>query len=31
MLNQHFQDPLAILIDPIRTISTGKVDIGAFR
>jgi len=32
MLNQQFQDPfVAIVIDPIRTISTGKVDIGAFR
>lgn len=31
-LNQQFQDPfVAIVIDPIRTISTGKVDIGAFR
>lgn len=32
VLNQQFQDPfVAIVIDPIRTISTGKVDIGAFR
>jgi len=32
MLNQQFQDPfVAIVIDPVRTISTGKVDIGAFR
>lgn len=31
-LNQQFQDPyLAIVIDPIRTITQGKVDIGAFR
>lgn len=31
-LNQQFQDPfVAIVIDPIRTISFGKVDIGAFR
>jgi COP9 signalosome complex subunit 5 len=30
--NQQFQDPfVAIVIDPNRTISTGKVDIGAFR
>lgn len=29
---QQFQDPfLAIVIDPIRTISSGKVNIGAFR
>lgn len=32
MLNQQFQDPfVAIVIDPVRTISSGKVDIGAFR
>lgn len=31
-LNQDFQDPyLAIVIDPIRTLSQGKVEIGAFR
>ncbi|KAH3663924.1 hypothetical protein WICMUC_005863 [Wickerhamomyces mucosus] len=31
-LNQQFQDPyLAIVIDPERTISKGKVEIGAFR
>lgn len=31
-LNQQFQEPfVAIVIDPIRTISAGKVDIGAFR
>lgn len=30
--NQMFQDPfLAIVIDPNRTISAGKVEIGAFR
>jgi len=32
MLNQQFQDPwLAIVIDPVRTISSGKVELGAFR
>merc|ERR1712214_42786 len=32
MLNQNFQDPwVAIVIDPIRTISAGKVNLGAFR
>merc|ERR1719223_2604175 len=32
MLNQSYQDPfVAIVIDPIRTISAGKVNIGAFR
>jgi len=32
MTNQTFQDPfLAIVIDPNRTISAGRVDIGAFR
>lgn len=31
-LNQDFQDPyLAIVVDPIRTINQGKVEIGAFR
>ncbi|KAI6197466.1 COP9 signalosome complex subunit 5 [Aphelenchoides besseyi] len=31
-LNQQFQEPfVAVVIDPIRTISTGRVDIGAFR
>jgi len=31
-LNQQFQDPyLAIVVDPERTISNGKVEIGAFR
>jgi len=30
--NQQYQDPfLAVVIDPIRTMSTGKVEIGAFR
>lgn len=32
MLNQQFQDPyVAVVIDPNRTISSGKVEIGAFR
>ena len=32
MNNQQYQDPfVAVVIDPIRTISSGKVDIGAFR
>ncbi|EIW77364.1 Mov34-domain-containing protein [Coniophora puteana RWD-64-598 SS2] len=32
MTNQNFQDPfVAVVIDPNRTISAGKVDIGAFR
>ncbi|XKL65359.1 hypothetical protein PGB90_008779 [Kerria lacca] len=32
MLNQNFQEPfVAIVIDPVRTISAGKVCIGAFR
>ena len=31
-LNQKFQEPwLAIVIDPLRTMSAGKVDLGAFR
>ncbi|RCK58780.1 COP9 signalosome complex subunit 5 [Candida viswanathii] len=31
-LNQGFQDPyLAIVVDPVRTLKSGKVDIGAFR
>lgn len=30
--HQQFEDPfLAIVIDPVRTISAGKVDLGAFR
>ncbi|KAL8837511.1 MAG: hypothetical protein Q9170_002504 [Blastenia crenularia] len=32
MMQQSFQDPfLAVVIDPDRTISAGKVEIGAFR
>jgi COP9 signalosome complex subunit 5 len=32
MNNQQFQEPwLALVIDPLRTISSGKVEIGAFR
>ncbi|KAJ2792495.1 COP9 signalosome catalytic subunit rri1 [Coemansia linderi] len=32
MLNQKFQEPfLAVVIDPKRTMSAGKVDLGAFR
>ncbi|CAO3567250.1 unnamed protein product [Mortierella alpina] len=32
MQNQQFQDPfVAVVIDPNRTISAGKVEIGAFR
>ncbi|KAI4197268.1 MAG: hypothetical protein LQ350_006041 [Teloschistes chrysophthalmus] len=32
MLQQQFQDPfIAVVIDPDRTISAGKVEIGAFR
>uniref|UniRef100_A0A1D1ZC73 COP9 signalosome complex subunit 5a n=1 Tax=Anthurium amnicola TaxID=1678845 RepID=A0A1D1ZC73_9ARAE len=32
MLNQQFQDPFfALVIDPTRTVSAGKVEIGAFR
>lgn len=32
MLNQQYQEPfVAIVIDPTRTISAGKVNIGAFR
>ena len=32
MLQQSFQDPyIAVVIDPDRTISAGKVEIGAFR
>ena len=31
-LNQQYQEPwLAIIIDPVRTCSAGKVEIGAFR
>lgn len=32
MLNQQFTEPfLAVVIDPTRTVSAGKVEIGAFR
>jgi len=32
MLNQNYQDPfVAIVVDPVRTISAGKVCLGAFR
>jgi len=32
MLNQQFQEPwLAVVIDPTRTVSAGKVEIAAFR
>jgi len=32
MNNQQYQDPfIAIVVDPIRTITSGKVDLGAFR
>uniref|UniRef100_A0A0D9WAH7 MPN domain-containing protein n=1 Tax=Leersia perrieri TaxID=77586 RepID=A0A0D9WAH7_9ORYZ len=32
MTNQQFQEPfLAVVIDPTRTVSAGKVEIGAFR
>ena len=32
MNNQKYQDPfIAIVVDPIRTITSGKVDLGAFR
>ncbi|KAJ8306213.1 hypothetical protein KUTeg_016758 [Tegillarca granosa] len=32
MLNQQYQEPfVAIVVDPVRTISAGKVNIGAFR
>lgn len=32
MQNQQFQDPwVAIVVDPVRTISSGKVQVGAFR
>lgn len=32
MVNQQYQEPfVAIVIDPIRTISAGKVNLGAFR
>jgi len=32
MLNQNYQEPfVAIVVDPVRTISSGKVCLGAFR
>lgn len=32
MLNQHFQEPfVAIVVDPVRTVTAGKVCLGAFR
>lgn len=32
MLNQQYQEPfLAVVVDPTRTVSAGKVEIGAFR
>ncbi|XP_065843322.1 COP9 signalosome complex subunit 5-like [Oscarella lobularis] len=32
MLNQQFQEPfVAIVVDPVRTVSAGKVNLGAFR
>jgi len=32
MLNQQYQEPwLAVVVDPTRTISAGKVELGAFR
>ena len=32
MLNQQYQEPwAAIVVDPIRTMSAGKVNLGAFR
>ena len=32
MLNQQYQEPwVAIVVDPIRTMSAGKVNLGAFR
>jgi len=32
MLNQQYQEPfLAVVIDPTRTVSAGKIEIGAFR
>jgi COP9 signalosome complex subunit 5 len=31
-LNQQYQDPyLAVVVDPVRTMAAGKVEIGAFR
>lgn len=32
MLNQNYQEPfVAIVVDPVRTVSAGKVCLGAFR
>ena len=32
MLNQQFQEPwLAIVVDPVRTVAAGKVEVGGFR
>ncbi|CAG0908218.1 unnamed protein product, partial [Cyprideis torosa] len=32
MLNQNYQEPfVAIVVDPVRTTSAGKVSLGAFR
>jgi len=32
LTNQKFQDPfIAVVIDPVRTVSAGKVELGAFR
>jgi hypothetical protein len=32
MTNQQFQEPwLAVVVDPMRTMAAGKVEIGAFR
>jgi len=32
LTNQKYQDPfLAVVIDPVRTVSAGKVEVGAFR
>lgn len=32
MLNQNYQEPfVAIVVDPIRTVTSGKVSLGAFR
>lgn len=32
MTNQQYQEPfLAIVVDPVRTMASGKVEIGAFR
>lgn len=32
MMNQQYQEPwLAVVVDPMRTMAAGKVEIGAFR